>query len=273
MAHMPNAHSNATQQSTPHETLSTHTLNRMIGWLKDGLVKPGDKLPSQNELVEQTGVSRTGVREALQMMAVLNLIEIRPGSGCFVKAISPDLIIHADVLSLLLERETVEQVFESRKIIEVGTAALASERGTMEDFWRIEDGLTAIDRSIQRGESVAAVCAEFHVAIAMATHNEVLTKLIRSFQNLMLKAGELLESRASDPVKFKLHELESHRSLYDVIRQRNPKRSTEAMIRHIEYTEAQVTDAFSAVDAVDLFSEAHQEPAKVSRRSKKRKSA
>ena len=267
------AQSNSGKESTSHETLSTHTLNRMIGWLKDGLVKPGDKLPSQNELVEQTGVSRTGVREALQMMAVLNLIEIRPGSGCFVKAISPDLVIHSDVLSVLLERESVEQVFESRKIIEVGTAALASERGTMEDFWRIEDVLTSIDRLVQRGDSVAAVCAEFHVAIAMATHNEVLTKLIRSFQNLMLKAGELLESRVQDPAKFRQHELESHRLLYDMIRQRNPKRATEAMIRHIEYTQALIGEAFGAADAIDMFSEADKAPAKSAKKSRKGRSA
>ena len=69
--------------------------------------KSGSKLPSQNELVEYFGVSRTGIREALQMMAVLNLIEIKPGLGCFVKRVSPEYIIHADVLSILLEKESV----------------------------------------------------------------------------------------------------------------------------------------------------------------------
>jgi len=235
-----------------HETLSIQTLNQMIGWLKDGTLKPGDKLPSQNELVDQVGVSRTGVREALQMMAVLNMIEIRPGLGCFVKAISPDLVIHADVLSVLLEREAVEQVMESRKIIEAGTAALASERGIAEDFWKIEDVLTSIDRCIQRGDSVAVASAEFHITVAMATHNAVLTKLVKSFHHLMLNAGQLLESRVDNSVEFKRHELQSHRLLYEIIRQRDPERARKAMIEHIEYTEALILEAFHAGDVLDL---------------------
>ena len=245
----------AQRENATHETLSTHTLNQMIGWLKDGTLAPGDKLPSQNELVVQTGVSRTGVREALQMMAVLNLIEIRPGLGCFVKAVSPELVINADVLSILLEREAIEQIIESRKVVEAGTAALASERAIAEDFWRIEDVLTAIDRSIQRGDSVAKPCAEFHIAVAQATHNAVLTKLVKSFQNLMFKAGKLLESRVEDVEKFRQHELKSHRHLYEVIRQRNPQQASAAMLEHIGYTEQQILAAFRNADALDLASE------------------
>ena len=241
-------------ETSQHATLSTQTLQQMIGWLKDGSLKPGDKLPSQNELVEQVGVSRTGVREALQMMAVLSLIEIRPGLGCFVKSISPDLVINADVLSILLEREAIVQVVEARKIVEASTAALASERATNEDFWRMEDMLTGVDRAIQRGESVAAVAAEFHVTIAMATHNAVLTKLVKSFHHLMSKAGVLLESHLEDLEKFKKHELQSHRELYDIIRQRDPEKARKAMIEHIEYSESLILDAFHAADMVSSVS-------------------
>ena len=237
--------------SDSRETLSTQTLHTMLGWIKTGSFKPGDKLPSQSELVDQIGVSRTGVREALQMMAVLNFIEIRPGLGCFVKAVSPDLVIHADVLSILLEKEAIIQVVEARKIVEAGTAALASERGTAEDFWKIEDVLTGIDRALQRNDSVAELSAEFHVMVAAATHNAVLTKLVTSFHHLMSRAGQLLESRGGDVQEFKSHELQSHRLLYEIIKQRDPQRSREAMIEHIEETEAVILEAFRAVDAVD----------------------
>ena len=81
------ANGNSHTLSVPRESLSTQTLDQLIGWLRDGTFKSGSKLPSQNELVDYFGVSRTGVREALQMMAVLNLIEIKPGLGCFVKRV------------------------------------------------------------------------------------------------------------------------------------------------------------------------------------------
>src|ERR1700678_2167707 len=115
-------HSQNNLSAGPRESLSTQTLDQLIGWLKDGTFKAGGKLPSQNELVEYFGVSRTGIREALQMMAVLNLIEIKPGLGCFVKRVSPEYIIHADVLSILLDKESVMEVIEARKLVESGKA-------------------------------------------------------------------------------------------------------------------------------------------------------
>jgi GntR family transcriptional repressor for pyruvate dehydrogenase complex len=240
-------------RNTPpiHDTLSTQTLHQMIGWLKDGTFKPGNKLPSQGELVEKFGISRTGIREALQMMSALNLIEIRPGLGCFVKSISPEYIVNSDVMGILLEKEAILEVIETRKIIESGIAALATERAKPEDFWRIEDVLTQVDRSIQRGDSVARVAVEFHYALALTTHNCVLAKLVRSFTHLMARAGELLEASATDLDAFKKHELDSHRELYQIIRQGDPERSRAAMIEHISYSEKLTVTAFRDAEGVD----------------------
>ena len=237
--------------TAPRESLSTQTLDQLIGWLKDGTFKSGSKLHSQNELVEYFGVSRTGVREALQMMAVLNLIEIKPGLGCFVKRVSPEYIIHADVLSILLQKESVMEVIETRKLVESGIAALATERALPEDFWKMEDVLIAIDRSIQKGESIAVISTEFHCALAEASHNTVLSKLLRSFTQLMAKAGQLLETSVDDLAKFKRHELKSHQDLYRVIKQRDPEKSRKAMIDHITYSEKLIVGALKRAEEVE----------------------
>jgi GntR family transcriptional repressor for pyruvate dehydrogenase complex len=226
------------------DTLSTQTLQQLTEWLKQGRFKPGSKLPSQNELIERFGISRTGIREALQMMAVLNLIEIRPGLGCFVKQVSPEYIVNADVLSILLKKEAILQVIETRKIVEAGTAALAAERSTPEDFWFIEDVLSQLERAIGRGESVAHIAPEVHYGIARATHNAVLTKLVRSFIHLMGKAGELIESEAEDAEAFKKYELTSHRELYDVVRAGDARAAREIMVRHITDSEQLIAEAF-----------------------------
>jgi GntR family transcriptional repressor for pyruvate dehydrogenase complex len=246
---LPNGNSHTL--SVPRESLSTQTLDQLIGWLKDGTFKAGSKLPSQNELVEYFGVSRTGVREALQMMAVLNLIEIKPGLGCFVKRVSSEYIIHADVLAILLEKESVMHVIEARKLVESGIAALATERALPEDLWRMEDVLIAIDRSIQKGESVAVASTEFHCALAEASHNPVLAKLLRSFTQLMAKAGQLLETSVEDLPKFKKHELKSHQELFHVIKQRDPEKSRKAMIDHITYSEKLIVGALKHAEDVE----------------------
>ncbi|MCI0423939.1 MAG: FadR family transcriptional regulator [Acidobacteria bacterium] len=231
-------------------TLSAHTLQQLIDWLKKGTFKPGSKLPSQNELIEQLGVSRTGIREALQAMAALNLIEIRPGLGCFVKKVSPEYIINADVLALLLEKEAILEIIETRKIVEAGIAALAAERATEEDFWLMEDVLARVEKAIERGESVSSVAAEFHWALAKATRNCVLAKLVRSFNQLMIKAGDLLETSVEDLVAFKQHELSSHRELYEVIREGDPHKARQAMVQHISYSEGLIVEAFKNAEGV-----------------------
>lgn len=226
----------------------------MVKWLREGTFRPGSKLPSQNELIEQFRVSRTGIREALQMMAALNLIEIRQGLGCFVKGISPEFVINADVLAILLEKEAILEVMETRRLVESSIAALATERAKIEDFWRMEDVLTQLDRAVHRGDSVATLAAEFHFALALGAHNAVLAKLVRSFSHLMSQAGELLEKAYPDLERFKQHELESHRKLYEVIRQRDPEKSRQAMVDHISFSESLVIKAFKQAEENRTFS-------------------
>lgn len=248
---MSNNHSVAESAVPLRNTLTEQTFQQLIGWLKEGTFKPGSKLPSQSELVQQLGISRTGVREALQVMAALNLIEIRAGLGCFVKRVSPEYIINADVLSILLEKEAILEVVETRKILEAGIAGLAAERATEQDFWLMEDVVNAIERAIKRDASVAGVAADFHIAVAKSTHNTVLAKLVRSFNHLMAKAGELVEASVKDVAAFKHHELVSHRELYEIIRQRKPQKARQAMVQHIEASQALIIESFRRAEAIE----------------------
>lgn len=232
------------------DTLTEKTIRQLLVWLKDGTFKPGSKLPSQNELVEQLGISRTGVREALQVMSALNLIQIRPGSGCFVSKVATEYIVHADVLAILLEKEPILEVIEVRKILEAGTAALAAERASEPDFWLIEDALSLIAKAIDRGESVARLTPEVHIAIAKATHNPVLAKLVTSFTGLMAKAGELVEATVDDLAGFKQHELLAHRELYRVVREGDPKKASRAMVEHIEASQALIARGFLQAERI-----------------------
>jgi DNA-binding FadR family transcriptional regulator len=248
---MSNGYSTAPSREVVRETLTERTVQQLIGWLKDGTFKPGFKIPSQNELVQQLGISRTGVREALQVLAALNLIEIRPGLGCFVKKVTTEYIINADVLAILLEKEAILEVIEARKILEAGTAALAAQRASEQDFWLMEDVLSGIEKAIARGESVAGISPQFHIAVARATHNPVLAKLVISFNGLMAKAGELVEATVEDLAAFKQHELSSHRELHGIIRLGDPGKATQAMIDHIEASRVLIVRGFLQAEGVN----------------------
>ena len=247
---MPIDYSTVESPGLSRDTLTERTLQQLIGWLKDGTFKPGSKFPSQNELVRQLGISRTGVREALQVMAALNLIEIRPGLGCFVRKVTTEYIINADVLAIVLEKEAILEVIEARKILEAGTAALAAERASEQDFWLMEDVLNRIEKAIERGETIAGLAPQVHIAIAKATHNPVLAKLVTSFNGLMAKAGELVEATVDDLAAFKQHELISHRELCEIIRRGDPRQASEAMVEHIGASQTLISRGFLEAQGV-----------------------
>ena len=173
--------------------------------------QPGTQLPSVSDLVDQFQVSRTVERGALQALSGMNLIEIRPGLGCFVKAITSDLVVNADVLASLLGREAIVQVVAARKVIERGVARLAAVTATEEDFEELEDILRQIERMARRSQPMYSV-TQFHIAIARATHNEVLEKVFSSFNLVMASVGALIERENGTP-EYRLAEYESHREL------------------------------------------------------------
>jgi DNA-binding FadR family transcriptional regulator len=223
-------------------------LRRIIGWLREGAFAPGSKLPSQDTLVKKLGVSRTGVREALQALAALDLIETHPGLGCFVKKTGPNHLINEDVLAVTLEKEAILDVVETRRILEAGIAPLVAERATERDFWNMEDALNLIEKAVRRKESVAEIGPAFHNAIAEAAHNAVVAKLLRSFNKLMARAGKLVEADAPDVEEFRKREVDSHRDLYNIVRNRDAAAAREAFLKHISESEDSILKAFQRAE-------------------------
>ena len=107
---------------------------QMKGLLISGEWRPGDKLPSETELAEQFGISRITVRQALQRLSALNLIETRLGEGSFVKTVEIDQPLDNLISIAYLGTKTQSQVLEFRTILEVASAGLAAIRAGDEDL-------------------------------------------------------------------------------------------------------------------------------------------
>jgi GntR family transcriptional regulator, transcriptional repressor for pyruvate dehydrogenase complex len=107
---------------------------RIISLIREEHLKPGDKLPPERELASMMQVSRPSLREALRALSLLNIIEIRQGDGTYVSSLTLELLIEPLDLILMLDHSTIQQLFEARKKLEVGIAALAAERITTEEL-------------------------------------------------------------------------------------------------------------------------------------------
>ena len=222
------------ERSVPQQTLTGDVKGTLLDWIREGQYPPGSRLPSVAELVEQFGVSRTVVREALQALVGMRLIDMRSGMGSFVRAVPAHMIVNADVMASLIDTDTMLHVVRARKLIESAVAALAAVEATEEDFTAMESIVEEIGATANRDQPVFAVTPRFHVAVARSTHNPVLESVVASFNALMARTGELLEHEAGPAQRAR--EYGSHKELLRVLRQRDPDVARSAMDEHIQQT-------------------------------------
>jgi GntR family transcriptional repressor for pyruvate dehydrogenase complex len=164
--------------------------------IRDGVLKVGDKLPPERDLVQQFGASRASVREALSAMEMLGLIECRGGQGNFIKADGSDGTIDGELLRTLLQDHDPFEIFEARLEMEPSLAALAAERATDEERGKLKgqvERLRALGERIRADADKRPAIAEYmeedrkyHLEISRSAHNNVLFTVF-SGVNLMMK--------------------------------------------------------------------------------------
>ena len=139
---------------------------------------PGSKLPSEKELCQTMGVSRVSIREGIQHLVSLGILETRHGEGTFVRELeSGQVHFNALIPLLVLDDINILEVLEYRRIVEKGAAALAAERATDQDLTEME---AVYGQMVQVRDDVAEFSRadlEFHLVLAKATRNPVIIKV------------------------------------------------------------------------------------------------
>jgi len=214
-------------------------VNQIRDLLREGSYKAGDQLPSERELAETFKVSRTSVREALRALEAQRLIESRTGAGNFIAELPVESLV-APLASLLLEeKDALADIFEMRKLIEPRIASLAAERATKADIELMKNILDKQRDAVARGETGVEADAELHYAIARATQNHALEKLVTGLMDVLSHSRE--ESlQTQDRRKASI---ESHRKILAAIAVHNKAKAREAMLKHIERVEENVLSA------------------------------
>jgi GntR family transcriptional regulator, transcriptional repressor for pyruvate dehydrogenase complex len=201
--------------------------------MRQGQLRPGDRLPAERDLCEQFGVSRVTVREALRMLESSGLVEIRVGArgGAFVTAPTGDHIGDglADMLSLSVI--SAADVTDVRMILEVGIVPLLVERATEEDLDDLERICQAARDALRSGDYTMDMSAEFHVRIARATHNHALALLVESFRGPILMSLE--EAKATAP-EMGIVGTQEHEQFVAAVRKRDARQATRIMRDHLD---------------------------------------
>jgi len=193
---------------------------------------PGERLPSERELGEQFGVSRTVIREAVRALAAKGVIDVRTGSGLRVAAVGSSNV--SESMSLFLRGSSTldyPKVHEVRAMLEVEVAGLAAVRAT-------EDDVALMRETCERMESEEDVDpasvhdVEFHRAIARATHNELHLLLLDSIGDALIeiRRENLAGGSRADAIA-------SHREILERIAAHDPDGARAAMKEHLENVE------------------------------------
>jgi GntR family transcriptional regulator, transcriptional repressor for pyruvate dehydrogenase complex len=214
-------------------SLSGALIERLTSDITAGRLAPGSRLPTEQEMIATTGVSRTVVREAVAALRAEGLVVTRQGVGAFVAATPrrPFRIEGGELHSL---REVI-QVMELRTGVEIEAAGLAAERASAARLARIGDAYEAIDRAIGRGDAGVDQDFDFHRSIAEATENpqfvsflEYLGRFIIPRQTIRVAVDRPAERRAY------LAKIQNeHRDILDAVRGAAAAAARAAMRRHL----------------------------------------
>jgi GntR family transcriptional regulator, transcriptional repressor for pyruvate dehydrogenase complex len=212
----------------PRRKLSETVAEQLLAAVRE--LPPGTKVPSERELTRELGVGRSTVREALNGLAMMGVVEIRHGQGVFVTD-QPAAPSEPSAINAALEQGITHEFIEARLIVEVEVARLAARRRTDEDLARLSAALDEQERRL-RGDldALVDVAASFNVLLAEAAHNDLLSAMIQSFVSLMVERG---------PRVYKLDgfgdwDIREHRGLFEAVRDRDADRAARLMREHIE---------------------------------------
>jgi DNA-binding FadR family transcriptional regulator len=205
--------------------------------IQSGAMPPGSRLPSEKVLAQQLGVSRPTVREAMIALEIAGLVEIRTGSGSYVR--------HRDTIaapSIDTGPGPIE-LLNARILIEGEIAAEAAQRATVEDLAQIADTLKEMESIIARGEHSRNADQSFHVSIARASGNDVLASIVGELWAGMFSPLFHQFSERTRLVRRQDAALNEHRAIYAARRTHDAIGARAAMRHHLMQVQAVLADA------------------------------
>lgn len=211
----------------------------------DQVYAPGERLRSERELAEQFGVSRITVRDALRVLEARGLIRVKVGAsgGAFVTDTNFDQVVGSIQTMVRLRRMTLSELAEARTIVETAAAERAAIRADDAAIARLAE---MVDRSrdvMRAGAPHTEVSMDFHVAVAEASQNELLSATVRAYRDLLMQTLRDMRDPSSARVTQKWHE-----DILDAIRAHDPEATRKLMQDHLLEFEGRIRAYLQAKD-------------------------
>ncbi len=202
-------------------------------------LKPGDKLPPEVELARTFFVSRNAVREAIKMLVALGVVEIRRGDGTYVTQTLSSSAIDPLIFTLILNHKMPKQLFEFRKMLEIGILDIVMAEVTPGDIENMERAIQNFEKDCREGvtdeKKLCQDDLEFHYAFGAATHNPLIIKLAYTiwemFAPSIKRASESFKKKKTSQIERGPGE---HRMILEAIKEKNLEKAKRAVYKSLD---------------------------------------
>ncbi len=229
-------------------SLAQEVVDALTAQIEAGTLRPGDKLPTETEVMKAQGVSRTVVREAISRLQASGFVETRHGIGSFVleRKRQPVGIDPATITTI----RDVLAILELRISLESECASLAAQRATPEDVAALRRALDAIAAGAKAGEETVQLDYQFHLLVAKSTGN-------RYFVDIMSQLGTMLIPRArvntasfadDDRDRYAARLAHEHEDIYEAIARHDQEAARAAMRTHLTKSRERLRRAHEAAE-------------------------
>lgn len=202
-------------------------VRQFLALIATGEIETGARLSAERDLAERFGVSRNVLREAFRVLEMRGIVTSRAGGGRYVRADNVSAVLPVEGIVLRLEQAVIADVLEARELLEVQVARLAAQRASDERIGALPHGGDTWEDNVR-----------FHTAVAEATGNFMLARLVRLQMDLLRDVHQRDHYRSPETTRRLLAE---HRAIADAITARDPDAAEAAVRRHFAHTRDAVT--------------------------------
>jgi GntR family transcriptional repressor for pyruvate dehydrogenase complex len=220
---MGNTSKKLTVESVNRNTLSKQVVESIIQLLISGQLKPGDKLPTEMELMEELDVSRPVLREALSSLDSLGIITRKTREGTFF---NNKIGSHPFSVMLALAHDNLPAIIEARMALELGLVAIAAEKISEEQLAKLKETIDMIESS--KDNNYGEADKEFHQIIASSADNPIVEGMIDSLIMTIRKINSEITYRERDRT------LQQHIAIYEALVKRDPFEAFHHMFLHLD---------------------------------------
>lgn len=211
-------------------TVTEQIVERITSFILDERLRPGDKLPSERDLMGRLGVGRSTLREAIKTLSAIGIVDVQIGDGMYVSSGQTAVLTKPLSWGLLIGEHSTREVIEARRVVEVELIGLATLRTTPEDMAAIEAHWATMRANQDNAEVFTEADQDFHLAIAAAARNSVLYHVLDTLRHII----RIWIFKTFSEYPDRQPGFDEHAAIFGALQARDPDAARAAMAEHLD---------------------------------------